>query len=504
LAEGTRNKVDDRFFDGEYPKKNLKGEAVRGGVVRVCAEAVKLVFRTGSLMVLARLLDPRDFGLVGMVIAVTGFLEIFKDAGLSMVTIQRPSITDEQISTLFWLNMLFGITLFAMSLAIAPLLVAFYRESRLFWVTAALASGFIFSGAAAQHGALLQRQMRFAALAAIDISSLSAGIAVGVAMAVSGCGYWSLVGMYVTLPAVAGILLWLVGAWIPGFPRRKVGARSMLRFGGTLSLNGVIVYLLNNVDKVLLGRFYGAEILGLYGRAYQLISIPTANLNSAIGSVAFAALSRIQDDADRFKNYFLKGYSLVLALILPVTVACPLFADDIILVILGPKWNDVVPLFRLLAPTVLALALVSPFSWLILAKGEVGKILKMSLLAAGVVISGYVIGLRYGAAGVASGYSAGMTLLIVPLIAWAKHGTPIGWADILHAVSRPLLSAGVAAGIAIGARLVCGGTVSPFFRLLVEIGFLSCSYLLTLLFIMKQKTIYVETFRALRRRPSVA
>jgi O-antigen/teichoic acid export membrane protein len=483
--------------------KDLKKVTLRSGVVTVCAQTIKVVLRTGSLMVLARLLEPRDFGLVGMVMAVTGFLRIFADAGLSTVTIQRPNVTYEQVSTLFWFNMLFGGILFGLLVAIAPILVTFYHESRLFWVTVALASGFVLNGATSQHRALLQRQMRFAALAAIDISSLSVGIAVSVAMAANGYGYWALVGMDVTITGVAGILVWLVGAWIPRLPRRKVGAGSMLHFGGVLSFNGLLVYLGNNADKILLGRFYGAEALGIYERAYQLITVPTDSLRSAIGSVAFTALARIQDDEERFKNYFLRGYSLIFALTLPMIIGFALFADDLIFVVLGPKWNDVVPLFRLLSPMALAVVAISPFSWLILSKGQVVKILKMSLVATAVKIGGYIVGLPYGSTGIASAYSAAMMLLIVPLITWAKHGTSVSWTEILRAISQPLVSVGVAAGIAFSAQLACGDILSPFLRLTVAIGVLSGSYLWMLLYIMKQKAIYLDLFRALKIRPLV-
>ncbi len=136
----------------------------------------------------------------------------------------------------------------------------------------------------------------------------------------------------------------------------------MIRFGGMATLNGFIVYITYNLEKLLLGRFWGAEALGIYGRAYQLINIPTENLNSAIGGVAFSALSRLQDDPNRFKNYFLNGYSLVVSLTLPITIACALFADDIVLILLGPKWKDAIPIFQLLTPTILAFALVNPFS----------------------------------------------------------------------------------------------------------------------------------------------
>ena len=152
----------------------------------------------------------------------------------------------------------------------------------------------------------------------------------------------------------------------------------MIRFGGTITLNGLVVYIASNFEKILLGRFWGVDAIGIYGRAYQLITIPTDNLNSAVGEVAFSALSRLQHDPIRLKSYFLKGYSLVLALTLPITFACALFADDMVFVLLGPKWKDAAPIFRLLAPTVLVFAIANPLSWLVSSLGWVGRNLKMA------------------------------------------------------------------------------------------------------------------------------
>ena len=111
----------------------------------------------------------------------------------------------------------------------------------------------------------------------------------------------------------------------------------MLGFGGTVTLNSIIVYVAYNVDKLLIGRLWGAEALGIYGRAYQLINIPTENLNTAVGGVALSALSRVRHDPPRLKSYFLKSYSLVLAFTLPTTIACALLADDMILVRARPE-----------------------------------------------------------------------------------------------------------------------------------------------------------------------
>jgi O-antigen/teichoic acid export membrane protein len=478
--------------------KDLKERTLRGGLSKFLAQGANFVLRIGSLMVLARLLDPKDFGLVGMVTAVTGVFGMFKDAGLSMATVQRATITNEQVSTLFWINMLVGAIFGIVLLAIAPVLASFYHEPRLFAVTVALAAGFLFNAAGVQHSALLQRQMSFTTLAIIEIVASFVSIAVGIGLALAGYGYWALVGMSIMLPAVSTVCLWSSAKWFPGAPRRGVGISSMIRFGGTATLNSLVVYTAYNLEKVLLGRFWGAEALGIYGRAYQLINIATENLNSASGAVAFAALSRLQDDRDRFKNYFLKGYSVVLALTLPITIACALFANDIISILLGPKWKEAIPIFQLLTPTVLVFALINPMWWLLSSTGLLGRSLKIALVLAPLVIAAYVIGLPYGPTGVAFAYSAVMTLWVIPHIAWCVHGTMISLQDLFRAASRPFFSAIVAGGVAFTMQFFYGQSLSPFPRLLLGGGILLFLYLWMLLYVMGQKAFYLDLFRGLK------
>ena len=390
--------------------KDLKEKTIRGGLVRLIAQGANFFLRLGSLVVLARLLGPKDFGLVGMVTAFTGVLTLFRDFGLSAAAIQRTNVTDEQISTLFWINIFVGVLLGLLAIAGAPAIAAFYHEPRLLGVTAVLALGFLFNAAGVQHSVLLQRQMRFTALAIVNTVGLLVGTAVAILGAKAGYGYWALVAMTVTVPLISTVGFWLATAWVPGMPRRRAGIRSMMRFGSTVTLNGLVAYVASNFEKVLLGRFWGVDVLGLYGRAYQLINIPTDNLNSAAGEVAFSALSRLQDDPCRLKSYFLKGYSVILALTLPITLACALFADDMIRVLLGPKWAAAAPIFRLLAPTILVFAIINPLFWLLSSLGLVGRSLKMGLVIAPLMIASYVIALPYGPQGVAFAYSAVMML----------------------------------------------------------------------------------------------
>jgi PST family polysaccharide transporter len=489
--------------DSDDTMQDLKAKAIRGGLARLCAQGTSFVLRVGCLMVLARLLSPKDFGLVGMVTAFTGVLALFRDFGLSSAAVQHTTVTEEQSSTLFWINLFLGVALALVALALAPAIAGFYHEPQLFGVTVVLAAGFVFNAAGTQHSALLQRQMRFTALAVISVVSLAVGTAIAITAAQAGYGYWALVGMTITSPLIATIGFWVATGWVPGRPQRRAGIRSMMHFGGALTFTGLLVYIGYNAEKVLIGRFWGADAIGLYGRAYQLVNIPTENLNSAAGEVAFAALSRLQDDPVRLRSYFLKGFSVVLGLTLPVTIACALFADDVVFVLLGPGWEDAAAIVRLLAPTIAIFAIITPLGWLIFSIGLVARGVKAGPILAVIMITGYVIGLPYGPRGVALAYSAVLTLWVIPHILWCVHGTPISLRDVLLAVSRPLCSAILAAAPSLAVRLICGSFVSPFPRLVLETAVLLATFFGLLLFAAGQKSLYMDLLRGFKGPSSV-
>jgi PST family polysaccharide transporter len=479
--------------------KDLKIRALRGGSAKLCAQGFGFSVRLVSLAVLARLLDPKDFGLVAMVTVVTGVFALFKDAGLSVATVQRTEITEEQLSALFWVNCLVGVTLAGLTLAAAPILATFYDEPRLFPVAAVLGVGFLVNAAGVQHAAVLQRRMRFVTLAAIDSVSWLISASLGIALAYSGWRHWSLVGMSLALPIASTTGMWLGASWIPSLPRPQAGVKSMVWFGGTVTLNSLVVYVAYNLDKLLIGKLWGAEALGFYGRAYQLVSIPTDNLNSAIGDVAISAFSRVKHDAARFRRYFLASYSLVLTFTVPLTASFALFADDIVFVVLGPKWAASAAIFRLLAPTIMALALLNPLSWLLLASGHVARSLRMAVVIALVVIAGYLVGVRYGAEGVAVSYSTSMACLSVPMIAWAVRGTVVSFSDVVAVIRAPILATILATALSALCVFVLGTEHSSISRLLLGGGTFGVGYIAALLLQTGQKAFHLELIRDLRR-----
>jgi PST family polysaccharide transporter len=478
--------------------QDIKRKALHGGLAKLCGLGANIALRLSFMAVLARMLEPHDFGLVAMVTAVITFLELFSSAGLSSAAVQRSTITEERISSLFWINILVGILLALLCLAIAPLLTAFYQEPRLFWVTVSMGVAFICSSAGVQFNVLMQRQMRFIALTVIEVLSQLTSLGVGICLAFSGYGYWALVAAAVVLPATMTACMWVVTAWVPGRPHWDAETHSMLRFGGTVTLNGVAVYIAYNLDKVLVGRVWGAEALGYYATAAQLVFAPTGNLNKAIGGVAFSALSRLQHDLARFRSYFLKGYTLVTSITLPITVFVGIFAKDIVLVILGPNWTEVIPIIRLLTPSILVFGIIDPLAWLMWASGRQVRSFKISLVIAVLMISAYFIGLPYGFKGVAFAFSTATILWLIPHVIWCVHGTTISAWDLFRIAGRPLLAAAAAAAIAFAALSYLGEPQSPFIRLFLEAGIMGVAYLTILLFLMGQRDFYFELLRGIK------
>lgn len=477
--------------------ENLKHKTIRGGLARVCGQGISFLITFANVTIMARLLSPNDYGLVSMATSITGIYAIFASAGLSTVTIQRVTVSDEQMSVIFWINLLVGTFFAVLCLATAPIVAKFYNEPRLFWVTVILGVGFIINALGIQHSALLQRQLRFVTLTLIETASRGLSLLIGIVMALMGFGYWALIAANIAAPAVISALVWITAAWTPGRPIRGVGIWSMLRFGGTLTLNGLVSYLTYNLDMILLGRFWGPEVVGFYNRAYWLMRFPTETLNIAAGSVTFSALSRLQEDPDRLKSYFLKGYLLVNSLTLPTTIFCALFSHDIISVILGAKWLEAEPIFRLLTPTILIFEIINPLGWLLVSIGLLERSLKLALVMAPLVISAYLIGLPYGPQGVAFCYSAVMALWLFPHIMLCIRGTIFTLKDILFAMGRPFLSALIAGGGTFAAVNYFGELHSPFLRLAVAGTIMFILYYFLLLFVMGQKVLYLDLIRGL-------
>jgi O-antigen/teichoic acid export membrane protein len=445
----TRNE----YFLTDHLQSDLGGRTARGGAITVASHSLRFVITIAATSVMARLLKPSDYGLIGMVAFFTNFVAMFKDLGLSIATIQKAEINFKQVSTLFWLNVAFSLAITALTITLSPLISWFYGDPRLVSVTAVTAIGFLFGGLTVQHEALLRRQMRFFSLAAIAMASMIAGYIVGIYLAWRGFSYWALVFSQLALLFVNTIGVWLVCRWRPGLPGRNSGVRSMIAFGRNFTGFSIINYFSRNLDSLLLGKFWGANQLGLYNRAYQLMTLPIDQINEPVTSVAIPALSRIKDADERYRQAYRRMLEKIAMFTMPGVVFMMATSDWIVQIVLGPQWSATSRIFLVLGVTGLFQPIANTSGWLFLTQGRSRDMFHWGLISGPITMASIVLGLHWGAMGVATSYALTRVILSDPLLFWfvGRKG-PVRTRDFYHTIAPFTFASLAALGVCIVVR----------------------------------------------------
>lgn len=485
------------YFEVEHVKKDLKTLALQGSLVNYLSQIIKQILLLLSTVILARLLTPGDFGLIAMVTAVTGFISLFKDLGLSTATVQRAEINQSQVSSLFWLNLILSGAIVVLAALLSPVIAWFYREPKLQTITLVLVSSFLFSGLTAQHRALLVRQMKFKSLAVIDNISLSIGVGAGIFSAFFNMQYWALVIMTVTTSFFEMLLTGIFCPWIPHLQKGFEHIKSFLAFGGRLSGFNILNYLARNLDDLLIGKFWGAQSLGFYSKAYSLLLFPLNQINAPLSSVITPALSRLHDEPYQFRSLYLNGLSVVCTLSLPLVFLLLILSKEIILFFLGPQWLESVAVFKILAVAGILQVITNTAGWLFVSSGRVDRLFKWGMVSCPLIVLSFVIGLPYGIKGVAFCYTCAMVILFWPCIRYSTQGTSVRASDVMMAVKNPLLSSLIAAFICTFIHLITSVNLPLFPTLLVCSLTMGCVYCYVLLYLFKTKDFYVSLLKSL-------
>ena len=423
----------------------------RGGAVLLGAQAVRVVGQMGTLVVLARLLPPSAFGLLAMVASLGAILDMVKEFGLSAATIQKPGISHAQVSALFWINAASGAMLGAGLVLAAPALARFYGQPELEAVARWLAVGFVMSGLTVQHWALLRRQMRFGAIASLETAADLVGFAVAIAMAVEGKGYWALVAQRLVSPGLVLVGSWTICRWRPARPARAAGLRELLGFGASVTVSGLATAMARSVDQILIGWLWGAAALGLYERTTRLVLLPVNTINAPVYAAGMPALSRLVDRPDRYRSMFRQIVQKLALLTMPVFAVAAVLADWLVHILFGPAWAQATPLVALFSVSAAYLPVLLTANILYMTQGRTGEMLRANLIDAVFCVMAILVGLPWGATGVAASIAVGGLLVRLPVALWL--GTlrgPVSMGNILTAIA-PAACAAVAAGAAVWA-----------------------------------------------------
>ncbi len=430
----------DRFFQTEHLKNDLQKHTVRGGAITLSSQILKFTLQTGGTFLLARLLVPSDFGLIGMVTIILNFVELFKDLGLSTATVQKDQINHAQVSLLFWINLAFSVAVTAIVAAMAPLVAWFYQEPRLTSIVLVLSANFILGGLAVQHVAILQRRMQFGLIAQSEIVSMVVGVLAAMGSALGGAGYWSLVIWRLAQSVTVLICVWIALPWRPGWVGKASGMASMLAFGGNITGFNVLNYFSRNFDNFLIGRYWGAEQLGLYAMAYKILLMPIQQINAPITNVAIPVLSRLQEEPEKYRRYYYKAVLAICTFGVPVVAFMFATADQIVLLMLGQDWLGVIPIFRWLTPAAYIGAFNVATGWVYISLGRVDRQLYWIIPKSIFDVILFAISVQWGAIGVAAAYGIAQPLIRIPEIFYCYRGTPLTVAGLAEAIWIPTLA----------------------------------------------------------------
>ena len=431
----------------EEVQGSLAATSARGGMHTLVGQGASFFVTTLRTLILARLLRPADFGLIGMVAVLITFAELFKDAGLTTATVQRPRITQQDAGCMFCIHMLICAVITLLLWFCAPAVALFYRQPALLAVTRFLSLGFLIKGLSLQHYALLKRRMRYRELAFVQIVSQVAGFVAAVWSAFAGLGYWSLVAASLATAGTYSLLLFVLCPWVPHVVAFSRSAWEMVKFGGWLTGFNVINYFARNADNLLIGRFIGATSLGIYDRAYHILLLPIAMMSGPLSAVALPVLSRLHDNRTRMHRYYLHVIYMLALCASPMVGLLFVLADELVLVLLGRGWEAVAPTFRILAIGALFQPLYNTQAWLHVATGRADRVFRWGMIGTPLILVGFLIGLPWGIPGVATAYSVATIVVTIGSLCYAADSAGLAFRRIVQASILPLVATVVAAGV---------------------------------------------------------
>ena len=437
--------MDSKRFD---PPTDTLGRSVgRGALVTGGAQVVKLGCQIVSVIVLSRLLAPADFGIVAMAAPVAAFVGLFLDLGLSQATVQKKSITHDEVNSLFWINMAVSLLLAGVMVLVSPLVAQFYKDPRVGPLVAMMSLQMIVSGAGAQHYALVTRRMDFGRLAMLESLSAVVGVASAAVWALVLHSYWALFVGGISAISVTTIGCWLISGWRPGLPRWAPGSSGLVKFGAGITGFNFANYFARNLDQILIGRQWGQQQLGYYDRAYRLLLFPLMQIANPLAKVMIPALSRLVDEPPRYRHAYLRVAPLLLFVTLPGVAVLTALADIVIPLMLGERWHGAALIFQALGFAGLLQPLNNPSGWLFISQGRSMDFMRWGFFNAGLTAVAVVAGLPYGALGVAAAYAV-CEYLRTPLL-WLYLGRtgPVRANDVLWAALPFVLGAHVVVAV---------------------------------------------------------
>jgi PST family polysaccharide transporter len=429
------------YFGENKPRDNFGQHSLRGGVVSIGARVVNAFVQMASVVVLARLLSPEDYGLVSMVGAIIGIAPLLIDLGTRDAVVQQGHITPQEISTLFWVTVALGFGFAVVAAASGPLIAHFYSEPRLATVALVSSLSVVALSLSYQHQALLRRAMMYQELAVIEIGASVISTAIAIAMALKGAAYWALVVRPVTVSVVTAVGVWWKCRWVPGRPALTTGVKEMVKFGlHWIGFSGSD-FVGKFADRVAIGHVSGAIALGYYQKACLVYDNCLDLVITPLQSVAMAGLSKLRNNPEGLWNSWSKALSTVAFFAMPAFGLLAVISQDVIVLALGEKWVNASILLSIFALRGIPHVVQRTCGWLHNAAGRADRFMRWGVISSVAQLLALFVGLPFGMIGVAWSFVLCTYLLFLPAIAYSGWPLGIGVGKVVAVVGPQTLGA---------------------------------------------------------------
>lgn len=408
--EGSNAKEDKKASGTNDIVKN----ALSGSLWTFFSQAMRAVVILVSTVVIARYVSPKEWGIAETAKPILVFLNLFVGMGLNFAIVQRKNISDSEVNFLFWVNVGVSIGLAGLLSLSSGFLASFFAEPALEGVSYALAAGIIFNGVCAAHHGLLLRKGRYKQLSFAEFLAPIGGAVTGITLAILGYGYWAIIVNTLVTVALRSVFIIGISGWRPTVPKFEKSYWGNIVFGSQILGSTLLSYFTRNMDNLIIAKLLGTTALGFYSLAYRVMVFPFFIISEPISRVMIGSLSRLQNDEDEYLNLLSIGLSALYLLLGFMAILVGVFAEPLIIGLLGQKWDNSIVLVQILAWSIPFQALLKGPMWCMVTLGKSTDLFKWSIFVSLGTVSAFFIGAQWDIIGVSVSYSA-FTVLSTPL-----------------------------------------------------------------------------------------
>ena len=419
----------------------LRKQVIRGLGWRAGVDAGQVLLQIGFTAILARLLDIADFGLAALCMVFIRFVRALTDVGFGSAVIQSRDVTDRQVSAIFYLQALIKFGVCLLCIAAAPLAAGFFDQPQLTELIRVLAWTIVVDSFAFPQ-TLLQKGLRFRGYSVLEMASMIAGSVLGVAMAFTGYGVWSLIFRQVAQKLFYSTGIWFVARWVPKKPDFK-GIGRLVRFGFTMFASNVLYFFSQNLASIIIGKFIGVETLGLFNVAYNLAIVPAQKIQSVLTTVLGPAFATLQQDVARLRRHLYASVFSLGAVFIPLMLGMAAVSSNLVVVLYGEKWRAAGLFLTFLAVVGLMKGMEHLLRSVLVATGRAGSILRITAVETAASVPLLFLGAYYyEAMGLVVAYLGASSLAIVLTVNAAQRA--VGDNTVfLRAITKSVLVAGL-------------------------------------------------------------